>query len=137
MRHTTILCAALALAGCGNQKNDMERQIDRLYDRMPQEERIAQLRSTYMDALFDGDGNLDTAKCAELIPYGIGHFSQYASQKSMGAEELRDRVAELARLAETDGAEVVMTLTQRLDAPVPKTFIGKGKVPANIPRLPV
>ena len=93
MRHTTILCAAIALAGCGNQKNDMERQIDRLYDRMPQEERIAQLRSTYMDALFDGDGNLDTAKCAELIPYGIGHFSQYASQKSMGAEELRDRVA--------------------------------------------
>lgn len=93
MRHTTILCAALALAGCGNQKNDMERQIDRLYDRMPQEERIAQLRSTYMDALFDEDGNLDTAKCAELIPYGIGHFSQYASQKSMSAEELRDRVA--------------------------------------------
>ena len=93
MRHTAILCAALALAGCGNQKNDMERQIDRLYDRMPQEERIAQLRSTYMDALFDEDGNLDTAKCAELIPYGIGHFSQYASQKSMSAEELRDRVA--------------------------------------------
>ena len=93
MRHSTILCAAIALAGCGNQKNDMERQIDRLYDRMPQEERIAQLRSTYMDALFDEDGNLDTAKCAELIPYGIGHFSQYASQKSMGAEELRDRVA--------------------------------------------
>ena len=93
MRHTTILCAALALAGCGNQKNDMERQIDRLYDRMPKEERIAQLRSTYMDALFDEDGNLDTAKCAELIPYGIGHFSQYASQKSMSAEELRDRVA--------------------------------------------
>ena len=93
MRHTTILCAAIALAGCGNQKNDMERQIDRLYDRMPQEERIAQLRSTYMDALFDEDGNLDTAKCAELIPYGIGHFSQYASQKSMSAEELRDRVA--------------------------------------------
>ena len=77
MRHTTILCAAIALAGCGNSESRMERQIDRLYDRMPQEERIAQLRSTYMDALFDGDGNLDTA----------------TSQKSMSAEELRDRVA--------------------------------------------
>lgn len=87
------MLAALAMAGCGNSESRMERQIDRLYDRMPQEERIAQLRSTYMDALFDGDGNLDTAKCAELIPYGIGHFSQYASQKSMDAEELRDRVA--------------------------------------------
>ena len=39
-----------------------------------------------------------------------------------------ESLAELARLAQTDGAEVVMTMSQRLDAPVPKTFIGKGKV---------
>ena len=39
-----------------------------------------------------------------------------------------ESLAELARLAETDGAEVILTMTQRLDAPVPKTFIGKGKV---------
>ena len=39
-----------------------------------------------------------------------------------------ESLAELARLAETDGAEVVLTMTQRLDAPVPKTFIGRGKV---------
>ena len=41
---------------------------------------------------------------------------------------LDDSLAELGRLAQTDGAEVVGTLTQRLDAPVPKTFIGKGKI---------
>ena len=40
---------------------------------------------------------------------------------------LEDSLAELGRLAETDGAEVVGTLTQRLDAPVPRTFIGSGK----------
>lgn len=39
-----------------------------------------------------------------------------------------ESLAELARLVETDGAKVVLTMTQRLDAPVPKTFIGKGKV---------
>ncbi len=39
-----------------------------------------------------------------------------------------DSLAELARLAHTDGAEVVLTMKQRLDSPVPKTFIGKGKV---------
>ena len=39
---------------------------------------------------------------------------------------LEDSMAELARLAETDGAEVVATLTQRLDTPSSKTFIGKG-----------
>lgn len=41
---------------------------------------------------------------------------------------VEESLAELARLAQTDGADVVMTMTQRLDAPVPKTFIGKGKV---------
>lgn len=39
-----------------------------------------------------------------------------------------DSLAELGRLAETDGAVVVLTMKQRLDSPVPKTFIGKGKV---------
>ena len=39
-----------------------------------------------------------------------------------------ESLAELARLAETDGAEVVLTMSQKLDSPVPKTFIGKGKV---------
>ncbi|MBQ1265765.1 MAG: glycoside hydrolase family 3 C-terminal domain-containing protein, partial [Proteobacteria bacterium] len=72
---------------------DMEKYVDDLYDRMSQEERIAQLRSAYMDDLFDEEGKLDIKKCEELIPYGIGHFSQYASQKPMDPNVLRDRVA--------------------------------------------
>ncbi len=79
------------LAGCNAP--DMEQQIDELYGRMSQEERIAQLRSMYMDVLFDESGQLDTAKCRELIPNGIGHFSQYASQKPTDPNVLRDRVA--------------------------------------------
>ena len=43
------------------------------------------------------------------------------------AWSLEDSLAELGRLVETDGAEVVGTLTQRLPSPVPRTFIGKGK----------
>lgn len=38
-----------------------------------------------------------------------------------------DSLAELGRLAETDGAEVVATVTQRLDRPSPRTFVGSGK----------
>lgn len=41
---------------------------------------------------------------------------------------LSDSMGELGRLAQTDGAEVVGELTQKLDTPVPRTFIGKGKV---------
>jgi beta-glucosidase len=60
---------------------------------MSQEERIAQLRSMYMDDLFDEQGKLDTTKCRQLIPNGIGHFSQFASQKPMDPNVLRDRVS--------------------------------------------
>lgn len=48
--------------------------------------------------------------------------------RGIGNWSCDDSLAELARLAQTDGAEVVLTMKQRLDAPVPKTFIGKGKV---------
>ena len=79
------------LAGC-TAAPDLEQQIDELYQKMPQEERIAQLRSMYMDELFDEAGNLDTAKCRELIPYGIGHFSQFALQKPRDPNDIRDKV---------------------------------------------
>lgn len=82
---------AMLFAGCNAV--DMEQYVDELYDRMSQEERIAQLRSGYMDDLFDEEGKLDPAKCEELIPYGLGHFSQYAMQKPMDPNVLRDRVA--------------------------------------------
>ena len=60
---------------------------------MSQEERIAQLRSMYMDDLFDEQGKLDEAKCRELIPNGIGHFSQFCMQQPRDPNELRNRTA--------------------------------------------
>ena len=86
-----LICLMALFVGC-NTSVDMEQQVDELYDRMSQEERIAQLKSMYMDELFDEQGKLDTAKCRQLIPNGIGHFSQYASQKPTDANVLRDRV---------------------------------------------
>ena len=95
MKLLTTMCTAVLLAGCTASSTDLEQRVDELYNRMTQQERIAQLRSMYMDELFDEEGHLDTAKCRELIPDGIGHFSQYASQKPREANELRDRVAAL------------------------------------------
>lgn len=89
----SLLAMGLAFLCSACNTEDMNRYVDELYDKMSQEERIAQLRSGYMDDLFDEDGQLDTARCRELIPFGIGHFSQYASQKPMDPNVLRDRVA--------------------------------------------
>ena len=94
MKGIKMMCMTAVLAGC-NAATEMnvEQQVDELYAKMTQEERIGQLRSMYMDLLFDEQGQLDTAKCRELIPNGIGHFSQYCSQKPRDPNELRDRVA--------------------------------------------
>ena len=86
------MCTVTLLAGC-TAATDVETQVNELYDRMTQEERIAQLRSMYLDDLFDDEGHLDTAKCRELIPNGIGHFSQFCLQQPRDPNEIRDRVA--------------------------------------------
>ena len=86
-----LIGMTVLLAGCNTAAVDIEQQIDELYQKMPQEERIAQLRSMYMDELFDAEGKLDTAKCRELIPYGIGHFSQFCMQQPREPQVLRDR----------------------------------------------
>ena len=83
---------AVLMTGC-NTGTDMEQKVDELYAKMPQEERIAQLKSMYMDDLFDEHGQLDTAKCRELIPYGVGHFSQFCLQQPRDPNDIRDKVA--------------------------------------------
>ena len=91
-----MTCMAALLAGCHSAPDkNIEQQVDALYQKMPQEERIAQLKSMYMEELFDEQGQLDTAKCRQLIPYGIGHFSQYAFQKPRDPNRVRDMVAAL------------------------------------------
>ncbi len=40
---------------------------------------------------------------------------------------IEESLAELARLVQTDGAQVVATCTQRLSKPVAKTYVGTGK----------
>ena len=92
MKGTKLLCITALMAGC-TAAPDLEQQVDELYGKMSQEERIAQLRSMYMDELFNEEGQLDTAKCRQLIPNGIGHFSQFAMQKPRDPHVLRDRVA--------------------------------------------
>lgn len=88
-----IIMSSMALASCSDKTTDIDARVNDLYDRMTQKERVAQLCSRMMDDLFDAEGNLDPAKCDSLIPDGIGHFCQFASQQPLDPNILRDRVA--------------------------------------------
>ncbi|MDO5443396.1 MAG: glycoside hydrolase family 3 N-terminal domain-containing protein, partial [Bacteroidia bacterium] len=103
---TGMLCVA-ALCGCSSGNSfklkpvneplsnaKVEKQVNELYDRMTQGERVAQLCGLYAHDLYT-DGKLDPEKCKKAMPYGIGHFSQYASNGMYTPDSLRDMVAEL------------------------------------------
>lgn len=75
----------------------LKQRVDRLYDNMNLAERVAQLRSVYMSELFTPDGQLDENKCRNLIPYGIGHVSQFAMDLGKSPDEQRDMVAKLQK----------------------------------------
>lgn len=75
--------------------NTIDQQVNALYDKMSQEERIAQLHGIYLTQFFDEEGNLDTAQCAEHLKNGVGHFSQFALNTRKNADELRDMVVKM------------------------------------------
>ena len=96
MKKTTALTTtllAMMLVGCNEKELSLEEQVNNIYSRMTQEERLAQLRGTYLNDFFDAEGRLDTALCRKELSNGIGHFSQYASQMSEDPNVIRDRVA--------------------------------------------
>ena len=62
------------------------------------------------------------AKTEQALLVGVG------SKASRQDWSVTDSLQELAHLAQTAGAHVVGTLTQKLDAPSPTHYIGKGKI---------
>ncbi len=92
---TSLLTMGVAAAMASCTTESIDNKVDALYDKMSQEERIAQLHGIYMTQFFDENGKLDTKKCEELIPNGIGHFSQFALNVRKTPDELRDMVAQM------------------------------------------
>lgn len=90
---------AISAVGCNkslpNTNNVCNESIEKLYNKMCLDEKIAQLHGIHLDQFFDAEGNLDTAKCKKLIPNGIGHFSQFAVTQSKSPDQLRDMVAKM------------------------------------------
>lgn len=90
------LCTLMGACNTAPQgTTDIDQMVNDLYERMTPAERIAQLQGIYMTQFFLEDGTLDTAKCQQLIPNGIGHFSQFALNVRLSPDETRDRIAKI------------------------------------------
>ena len=73
---------------------EIKKQVDKLYNKMTFEEKVAQLYGIRPNDLME-NGKLSIEKCKTKIPNGVGHISQYACSIDMGPNELRDFVRDL------------------------------------------
>lgn len=107
MKKISIYCfilISLGFIGCTSKTHEktiedfdireMSLQVDTLYSRMTQAERVAQLYGIRPKEIME-DGKLSLEKCREKIPDGIGHICQYACALDMEPNELRDFVRDL------------------------------------------
>lgn len=69
--------------------------VDRLYDQMTPDERIAQLHGIGLSYLIDDNGRLSPEKCRKYIPNGIGHVCQFAGESPLDMEGVRAFVRDL------------------------------------------
>ena len=95
MRKICFSLAALIVlvSGC-NGRDPLQKQVDRLYERMSLEERAAQLFGLYPSELMV-DGKVSREKCREMIPYGVGHICQPTSSQDKDADGIRQMVADI------------------------------------------
>ncbi|MCQ2204688.1 MAG: glycoside hydrolase family 3 C-terminal domain-containing protein [Bacteroidales bacterium] len=86
--------AAGIMSACGNGATEtIDQQVNALYDKMSQEERLAQLQALYLPQFFNEDGTLNEEACKEKLSNGIGQFSQFALNNCKTADQQRDQVA--------------------------------------------
>lgn len=99
-KQAATIAMATMIASCANNNKpttlSIDEQVDQLYEKMTDGEKFAQLYGIlHVEQFFNEDGTLDTVKCAQLIPNGAGHFSQYAVSQRKRPEELRDMVKQM------------------------------------------
>ncbi len=98
-KYAAIMTLAGTIAGCNSQMPqqcaDIDAKVDSLYAKMTKEERVAQLCGIYMTQFFDEDNKLMPEKCAEKIPFGVGHCSQFMLNTQLPPDKVRDMVAQM------------------------------------------
>lgn len=92
---TMAMGIAAIMTSCANTPQNIDQQVDELYNKMSQEERIAQLHGLYMTQFFDENDKLNEELCKEKLSNGIGHFSQFALNVQRNPDQLRDMVAQM------------------------------------------
>lgn len=96
MKFTYLIIVALGVLGC-TSKSSLDynyKRIDNLIVNMSIDEKLAQLQGIWLKDLLNGR-ELSLDSCKKKIPYGIGHFGQFAGSTDLNPSELRKVVYEI------------------------------------------
>ena len=89
---------------------EIDSLVDKIYASLSTEQRVAQLHGIRPNSIMK-DRKLCRELCDSLIPYGVGHISQFACMIDLQADELRDFVKDLQAY-----------VMSRTDAKIPAIF---------------
>ena len=84
----------MTLCACNDSERQLERLVDKVYDRLSLEERAAQLYGIYPGDLLV-DGKVSVEKCREILPFGVGHICQPTSSQDKDADAIREMVRDI------------------------------------------
>lgn len=84
-----IICNVLTAAFGG----EFERLVDETYNRLTDEERVAQICAATAGEFTNSNGKFDAGKAARRFPHGIGHVCQFACNRTDEPEALREYVS--------------------------------------------
>ena len=84
----------MTLCACNDSERQLERLVDKVYDRLSLEERAAQLYGIYPGDLLV-DGKVSVEKCREILPFGVGHICQPTSSQDKDADAIREMVKDI------------------------------------------
>jgi GTP-binding protein HflX len=75
-----------------------------------------------------GEKTINRHRFHDTLPRPERAYLVAVESQARGALNAQDSLDELAQLTDTAGAEVVGSTSQRLEAPHPRTYVGKGKL---------
>ncbi len=89
-----ILCICCQSKTKNNHFQNQTTKVHELLNKMPNEEKIAQLQGAWLRDLLNGK-TLSLDSCRKKIPHGIGHFAQFSSSTDLDPDELKKVIQDL------------------------------------------
>jgi beta-glucosidase len=88
----SMTLSVASLSALTTPEDEIRLKVEKVFSRMDQEDKIAEITGIRPKEILDESGNLSLEKCRKVIPHGIGQFCQFTTALKKSPGEMRDLV---------------------------------------------